>query len=379
MTSAYRKSLFAVLLCMAISVVWGTYGAHSKAAWIDFRAIYAGTRCLIHGHNPYNVSDLEREYSSEDGQRPSGPSLGNPVHNAVREYAHRIHFSCPFCRVALGACAHSLDAAYGRCVFRRRAPDMGCRRAQRAGRIHPARLHSCSELRIDFQRREHRRHCGGFLRDCGLVPAFRPHGCGWAWFVLGFPWPSNLTMPGSYGSYFVLAGGVYRKRALQSLLVTAAVGAASVLWLSHVAPHWMHDWSANLATISMRGGINEPSPNAVTGHLTPPVVDLQAAISVFRDDPRFYNTVTYLVCGALLLVWALWTLRSRFSRSHAWLGISRGFGADHADYLSPASGMQSSSCSPSCLVADCGRNAARPGKLPSWSRQRRFSLRRMFR
>ena len=28
------------------------------------------TRCLIHEHNPYNVSDLGREYLSEDGRRP---------------------------------------------------------------------------------------------------------------------------------------------------------------------------------------------------------------------------------------------------------------------------------------------------------------------
>ncbi len=77
----------------------------------------------------------------------------------------------------------------------------------------------------------------------------------------------------------------------------------------------MHDWSANFATISARGGINEPGPNSFSGHSIYTVVDLQAAISIFRDDPHFYNIASYLFCGTLLLVWSIWTLRTRFSVS----------------------------------------------------------------
>jgi hypothetical protein len=86
----------------------------------------------------------------------------------------------------------------------------------------------------------------------------------------------------------------------------------------------MHDWNANLATISAPGGINEPGPNAVTtkdGSLYT-IVDLQGAISIFRDSPHFYNIVSYLFCGALLLVWSIWTLRTRFSVAKAWLALA---------------------------------------------------------
>ena len=136
-----------------------------------------------------------------------------------------------------------------------------------------------------------------------LSLAVKPHDAGLVWL------------------YFVLAGGANRKRALQSIAITGAIGLGAVLWVSHVAPLWMHDWNANLATISARGGINEPGPSAVKDGSIYSIVDLQAVISMFHDDPRFYNLATYAFCGALLLVWSIWTLRRRFSARQAWLAI----------------------------------------------------------
>jgi hypothetical protein len=52
------------------------------------------------------------------------------------------------------------------------------------------------------------------------------------------------------------------------------------------------------------------------------LVNLQAVFSVFRDDPRFYNPASYIVCAPLLLVWVLVTLRSRSSPARAWLAIA---------------------------------------------------------
>jgi hypothetical protein len=52
------------------------------------------------------------------------------------------------------------------------------------------------------------------------------------------------------------------------------------------------------------------------------IINLQSAIYIFRDDPRVYNLVSYLVCGALLLVWSVSTLRSRFSQRRAWLALA---------------------------------------------------------
>ena len=132
--------------------------------------------------------------------------------------------------------------------------------------------------------------------------AIKPHDAGLVWL------------------YFLLAGGVYRKRALQSLLITGVLGLAALLWLSSVAPSWLHDWQANLAVISARGGINEPGP--ASAHSAAMVIDLQAAIAIFRDDPRFYNPLSYLLCGGMLLAGALQTLRKPFSPQCAWLALA---------------------------------------------------------
>ena len=52
------------------------------------------------------------------------------------------------------------------------------------------------------------------------------------------------------------------------------------------------------------------------------ITSLQTAISYFRDDPRIYNLVSYLVCGVLLLAWGVRSLRSRFSQRGAWLALA---------------------------------------------------------
>jgi hypothetical protein len=134
--------------------------------------------------------------------------------------------------------------------------------------------------------------------------AIKPHDAGLVWL------------------YFLLAGGVHRKRALQTVAVTAMLALSAILWVSHVAPHWMQDWHSNMTFISARGGLNDPGPTAVVANTFAKVISLQAIFSVFRDDPQFYNPASYLVCGPLLLVWLVTTLRSRSSQEKAWLALA---------------------------------------------------------
>jgi len=137
-----------------------------------------------------------------------------------------------------------------------------------------------------------------------LSLAIKPHDVGLVWL------------------YFLLVGGLLRKRALQAFLLTLVFGVSAIVWLSLVAPHWMQDWQSNLSTIAAHGGINEPGPASLTGRSVFMVIDLQAAVSVFKDDPRFYNPASYLVCGALLLAWLVRTLRSSYSPAKAWIALA---------------------------------------------------------
>jgi hypothetical protein len=105
--------------------------------------------------------------------------------------------------------------------------------------------------------------------------------------------------------YFLFAGGVYRKRALQTLLATVVLGLPSLVWVWYTAPQWMMRMELELYRRSRRTAASaDPGPASLGSHGLNMVVSLQAAISVFRDDPRIYNPVSYMVCAPLLLAWA---------------------------------------------------------------------------
>jgi hypothetical protein len=52
------------------------------------------------------------------------------------------------------------------------------------------------------------------------------------------------------------------------------------------------------------------------------IVDLQSAVSVFKDDPQVYNPISFLVCGALIVLWSIRSFRARFSHSRALLALA---------------------------------------------------------
>ncbi|MGA8671796.1 MAG: hypothetical protein WB679_18080, partial [Terracidiphilus sp.] len=122
--------------------------------------------------------------------------------------------------------------------------------------------------------------------------------------------------------YFLLAGGVLRRRAWQILLVVTILSIPAILWVSYVAPNWPHELQSILAAYSSHGDVNDPGPSSMASHGIGMVISLQAVISVFRDDPRFYNPLTYLVCGALLLAWLVKVVRSPNTPNTAWFALA---------------------------------------------------------
>jgi len=315
-----RHGLIWVLLCAGISILWGSVVLSSNA-WMDFRAVYAGTRCLIHQHNPYNVSDLEREYLSEDGQRPPA----TPSHLQAIVFCINLPttfvFVAPFAVFSWGP-AHVLWMLLTGCVL-----ILALLLMWDVGASHAPRVATFLACIVAV-------NCESIFsagNTAGIVVGF----CGiavWCFLENRFVWIGVLCLAlslaikphdaGLVWLYFLLAGGAYRKRALQTAVITAVIGLAAVLWVSRTAPHWMHDWNDNITATSGPGGVNGPGPNAVKDGTLYSIVDLQGALSIFRDDPHFYNLVTYLLCGVLLLLWSIRTLRTRFSLPRAWLALA---------------------------------------------------------
>jgi len=52
------------------------------------------------------------------------------------------------------------------------------------------------------------------------------------------------------------------------------------------------------------------------------IIDLQSVISYFRDDRAFYNLASYLICGSLLMVWLIATIRAQGLRRHGHLALA---------------------------------------------------------
>jgi hypothetical protein len=123
--------------------------------------------------------------------------------------------------------------------------------------------------------------------------------------------------------YFLLSGGVLRKRALQTLLFFSVFSIPAILWVQQISPHWMQEMHSNILAYSGPDGINNPGPASTGGHGLGMVVSLQSAFAALRDDPRFYNPASYLVVAPLLFLWAFVTLRSpRPTPQRAWLALA---------------------------------------------------------
>jgi hypothetical protein len=122
--------------------------------------------------------------------------------------------------------------------------------------------------------------------------------------------------------YFLLAGRVNRRHALQILLLTVALSLPGILWVSHIAPNWNQELHTNLAITSAHGSINDPGPTGPVAYLADAMVNLQTVISVFWDDSHIYDPVVYLLCGPLLLLWVITTLRARASFVSTWLALA---------------------------------------------------------
>jgi hypothetical protein len=317
-----RLCLFFVLLSGAISVLWGfSIGLKNSGGPTDFQAVYYGARCLIQHHNPYSVREMEGVFLAASGETPSPTERQRKLVTLYVNLPTTFLLFAPFTVLPLAVAqllwmtltAVSLVLA-GVLMWN-------------LGEEHALILSVCliGFLLINCEFVFSTGNTAGFVVGLAVVAA-------WCFLEERFVLAGILCMAvslaikphdaGLVWLYFLMAGGIHRKRALQTLAVTAVLALTAVVWITCVAPQWMQGWNSNMAVISARGGFNDPGPTAVVADSFAKVISLQAVLSVFRDDPRFYNPATYLVCGLLLLMWVIATLHSRSSRERDWLALA---------------------------------------------------------
>jgi hypothetical protein len=279
-----RIALLLIVLSSGISILWGSIIArNSPGGLTDFIAVYYGARCLIQHTDPYQPADFLHAYQAGGRIVPAEPMMSDLFRRAVLVCVNlptTLFFLLPFALLpllpaymvwaalmAVGLIASAFlmwDAAAG--ASPRLALFLVCFVVANCVILFADGNTACIVISLCVVA------VWCFLRDrfvsAGVVClaiclAIKPHDAGLVWL------------------YFLLAGGVYRKRALQTLLVTVVLCLPVVLWVSHAVPNWLPELRLNLQASSARGGLNDPGPAAIGFHHPDPIIDLQAAVERF--------------------------------------------------------------------------------------------------
>jgi len=319
-----RAILTWLLVSIAISIGWGYSIEASKDAGLeDFAAVYYGARTVMDHHDPYRSGEYLEVYRREGGPLPrnnSQPSFWRVVPVCVN-LPPTLLVVAPLALLGWGPAhlmwmllmpAGLLIAAW---LALDLAADFG---ATMSLPLLCIVLANCEFL---FQLG----NATGIAVSLGVfaVWSFLRNRCvpaGIVCFGLGMALkPQEI---GLIWLYFLLAGRVYRRRALASIGIAGGLAAVSLLWIATVSPHWVQEWHANVAATSMRGDLNDPGPSSVGNMNLGMTTDLQSVLSYVKDDPGFYNPAALLVCAPLLLAWLVVTVRGRSSRPEALLGVA---------------------------------------------------------
>ena len=311
-----------MLLTCGLSALWGfSMIRTSPNLMIDFKGVFYNTRCLFQHADPYKTGAPLRAYLADEVGRPMPPDGPRQVLMIDLYLPTASIFIAPFAMLP-SETAQVLWTILGIGSFIFAAFLMWDSGASYAPVI------SCGLICFVLANTE---AFFPFGNPVGIVISLCVVAV-WCFLKDRFVWAGILCLAvslaikphdaGLVWLYFLLAGGIYLKRALQTLLVTAVLGLVTIAWVTPIAPHWMQELHSNLLAVSAPGGISDPGPTGNNVRGPSVIIDLQSVVAVFRDDPRIYNSVSYLVCGALLLVWAVRTLRSRFSQQGAWFALA---------------------------------------------------------
>ena len=315
-----------ILLSSGISVLLGLLvNRASPAGTENYRAVYYGARCLIHGTDPYQPGEFLRIYNAESGKAPT-----DPLKKFLFLRAATVCVNLPTTLFLVAALAmlpwgpsHVLWLALiavSLTVAAFLAFDVAKAYAPRVSLFLICILLANSEVLFAVGNTaglavslcviavwcflKKRYEWLGVL-GLSLSLALKPHDSGFVWLLL------------------LVAGSALRKRALQSIAITALLAAPALLWVSHVAPNWPRELAVNLAQTSAPGDISDPGPRSISRSGSADVIiDLQTILSLFRDDPKVYNFAAFAICALLLCILLIGALRRSNTQSGIWFGLA---------------------------------------------------------
>jgi hypothetical protein len=321
--TSHRMGLACLLVSCGLSVIWGLFLQHNAPdGMLDFKGVYYGARSVLHHGDPYKAGEPLRVCQLEGGEclQPSDVLIQVLSWNV---YLPTVFiFTAPFALLPWGL-AHLLWIVISAGILciaaflmwesaREFAPTLSlllicfllanCEAVFAVGNIAAIAVGSCVIAVWCFL---HERYVPVGIVCLALSLILKPHDAALVWLFL------------------LLAGRIYRKFALQTLVLTVVLGLPGILWVTYIAPNWLGELHANLVTDAAPGGAVDPGPSTANSGSGPSVIiNLQSTIALVWNEPNIYNSVTYLVCGTFLLLWVILILRLQLSQTGAWIALA---------------------------------------------------------
>ena len=322
MTNTRQIGLACLIVCCCVSALWGLFlQQSSRDGMLDFKGAYYAARSVIHHRDPYKVGEPLRVCQSEGGDCMQPSDVLTQVLSLNVYFPTVFIFTAPFALLPWGP-VHLLWTIFSAGILclaafliwdftRDYSPVASlvlicfllanCEAIFGTGNIAGIAVSLCVVAVSCFF---HERYVPAGIFCLALSLVIKPHDAGLVWL------------------YLLLTGGVYRKRALQTLALTVALGLPSVLWVTNIAPNWIQELHSNLLTDSAPGGAVDPGPSTANSGSGPSVnISFQSTLALVWNDRRIYDPATYLLCGALFLVWVMTILRARLSQTSAWIAF----------------------------------------------------------
>ena len=300
-----KPDLHLLIFCLSALILFAAGGARFIHASNDFVPVYSGARCLLHGCNPYDTTQLEQQFFQSGGHPDELPSweIDVPV------YPPSTFLALSPLALLRFPVARLIWFLLNSCLF-----------------ISAGWLILCACPRSD-------RWLATILVSVLLVTSR-------ILLVLGQPAVFAISLL-TIGCYLFLRGRLLPLGALLflfSLAVKPQIGGLIVLYFLAQRIHWRWaaaalagagalllcgslilerhprsaDWtstlSANLSATLSPGGSADPRP---ANQQSIGDVNLQALTSIFFVDARRFNAVAYLIFLVLLGVGIIGILRSR--------------------------------------------------------------------
>ncbi len=313
-----RPDIYWLVLCIAALIFFSVAVEkfHAFHSANDYIPVYTGARCLLHGCNPYNASQLEQQYLEADGRADELPAWDEemPLYppSTLLVLSPLSLLSFPVARVLwilLNGCLFATSAGLilSTCppVHRWLATLLASLMLVTSGILlalgNPA-IFAISLLII-----------GSCLLLRGrLLPL------GALLLML------SLAVKPQIGGLIVLALIAMRIRRRYAVLAVAGafallLTAGLILSLHPRSSNWASGLSGNITSTLGPGGHNDPRPE---GKRAIADINLQAVTSVFFADQGEFNAAAYAVFLALLMVWIAALVRTNASAEKHLLSVA---------------------------------------------------------